>query len=36
MTGVTLEDAADAFRDGDEVLFVLFLVVMLILFLLKE
>ena len=33
MLGVTLVDAADAFHEGDEVLSVLFLVVMLILFL---
>ena len=33
MTGVMLVDAADAFCDGDEILFVLFLVVMLLLFL---
>ena len=33
MTGVALVDAVDAFRDEDEVLFVFFLVVKLILFL---
>ena len=33
MTGVALVDGADAFRDGDEVLFVFFLVVTLLFFL---
>ena len=33
MTWVKLVDAADAIHDGDEVLFVLFLAVLLILFL---
>ena len=33
MTGVMLVDAVNTFRDGDEVLFILLLVVILILFL---